>query len=49
LQLRCEKGKVFCYSYRLSKPCRIGRCNVDPDRTLGDGVFSSVPSLLDLE
>ena len=49
LQLRCEKGKAFCYTYRLSKPCLRGRCNIEPDRTLGDGVFSSTPSLLGLE
>jgi hypothetical protein len=49
LQLRCEKGKAFCYTYRLSKPCLRGRCNIEPDRTLGGGVFSSAPSLLDLE
>ena len=49
LQVRCEKGKTACYTYRLSKPCPKGRCNVDPDRTLGDGVFTSTPSLLGLE
>ena len=53
LQLRCEKGKSACYTYRLSKPCRNGRCNTDPDRTLEMFVMSdpqgnSVPSLLNL-
>jgi hypothetical protein len=53
-QVRCEKGKSSCYTYRLSKPCRKGRCNTDPDRTLemlvmADPEGNRVPSLLDLE
>ena len=54
LQVRCEKGKSSCYTYRLSRPCRTGRCNTDPDRTLemlvmADPEGNRVPSLLDLE
>ena len=46
--VRCGRGQESCYTYRLAKPCPRGRCLVEPDRTLAEGVFSVNPSPLGL-
>jgi len=34
LQIRCERLRAKCFSYRLAEPCPNGRCSVEADKSL---------------